>query len=91
MTEVVKFGKRIMDQSSEAKTAEVIFENLPEILRPDAVANLLSISVQTVYDWQYRQKTRRIPEDLFIKMNRLLYVRTTALKRWITAQNSYMT
>lgn len=67
-----------------------LFDNLPEILRPAAVAELLGVSIKTIYDWRYRQKTRNIPEDLFIKFNRFLYVRTSALKKWINHQNNIL-
>ena len=67
-----------------------IFDNLPEILRPAAVAELLGVSIKTIYDWRYRQKTRNIPEDLFIKFNRFLYVRTSVLKKWINHQNNFL-
>lgn len=67
----------------------MLFDNLPEILRPQMAAELLGISIKTVYDWRYRQKTRNIPDDLFIKFNRFLYVRTSALKKWMNHQNNY--
>lgn len=65
----------------------VLFNNLPELVKPDYVANLLGISIKTIYDWNYRQKMRNIPEGLFIKINRLLYLRTTVLRDWINSQN----
>jgi predicted DNA-binding transcriptional regulator AlpA len=64
-----------------------IFDNLPEILRPSPTAELLGISVNTIYDWKYRGKTRNIPKDLFIKINRSLYIRTEVLKDWIISSN----
>lgn len=67
-----------------------LFDNLPEILRPATAADLLGVSIKTIYDWRYRQKTRNIPEDLFIKLNRFLYVRTSALKEWINRQNNIL-
>ncbi|MFX3675601.1 MAG: helix-turn-helix domain-containing protein [bacterium] len=70
--------------------SQPFFDNLPEILRPAAVAELLDVSIKTIYDWRYRQKTRNIPEDLFIKFNRFLYVRTSVLKKWINQQNNFL-
>jgi predicted DNA-binding transcriptional regulator AlpA len=55
-----------------------------------AVADLLGLSIKTIYDWRYKQKTRNIPSDLFIKVNRLLFVRTAVLRKWITSQNQYL-
>jgi hypothetical protein len=67
--------------------SSMLFQNLPEILRPDKAAELLGVSIKTIYDWRYRQKTRNIPNDLFFKLNRLLYIRTSALQKWINQQN----
>jgi len=67
-----------------------LFENLPELIKPQLAANTLGISIKTIYDWHYRGKTRNVPEDLFIKINRLLYIRKTALKRWINSQNQFV-
>ena len=68
----------------------LLFDNLPEIIRPNIAAKLLGVSVKTIYDWRYRQKTRNIPDDLFLKINRFLYVRTSALKKWINTQNKFL-
>ena len=66
------------------------FNNLPEIMKAVAVADLLGLSIKTIYDWRYKQKTRNIPNNLFIKINRLLYLRTAVLREWITSQNQYL-
>ena len=66
------------------------FNNLPEIMKAVAVADLLGLSIKTIYDWRYKQKTRNIPSNLFIKINRLLYLRTAVLREWITSQNQYL-
>ena len=65
----------------------VLFENLPELMKPEAVAQLLGVSVLTIYDWKYRQRLRGAPNGLFIKLNRLLYLRTEVLRQWISSQN----
>lgn len=64
-----------------------LFYNLPDLIKPTVAADLLDISVKTIYDWRYQAKTRNIPDDLFIKINRLLYLRTKSLRRWIISQN----
>ena len=65
----------------------MFFENLPELLRPQAAAALLGLSRQTIYDWHHKRVQRNIPPSLFLKINRLLYVRTEVLKAWISSQN----
>ena len=64
-----------------------LFENLPELIRPAVAANVLNLSTWTIYDWKYRQKQRGVPSNLFVKINRNLYIRTSVLKRWIASQN----
>ena len=78
------------DYNKSSSKDDTLFDNLPEILRPKVAADLLGISIKTVYDWRYRQKTRNIPDDLFIKFNRFLYVRTSALKKWMDQQNNIL-
>ncbi len=66
---------------------DVIFDNLPEIIKSEVLANYLSVSIKTIYDWRYRGQTRNIPSNLFIKINRLLYIRKSVLLNWINSQN----
>lgn len=75
---------------SGEKSPDLFFNNLPEIMKAVTVADLLGVSVKTIYDWRYKQKTRNIPNDLFIKINRLLYLRTAVLRKWITSQNQFL-
>lgn len=72
------------------KESNEFFNNLPEIMKAVAVAELLGLSIKTIYDWRYKQKTRNIPNNLFLKINRLLYMRTAILREWITSQNQYL-
>ena len=74
---------RNLDKAARPK----LFDNLPGLLKPSTVAALLDISVKTIYDWRYRGKMKQVPETLFIKINRLLYLRTDVLRDWIASQN----
>lgn len=76
-------------ENSNDFSLEVLFENLPELLTPIKVAEMLSLSVKTIYDWHYRPKNRiaAVPAGLFIKFNRLLYLRTEVLRKWVVSQN----
>lgn len=65
----------------------VLFDNLPELIRPRDLSRILGISIATIYDWKYRGKTRDVPINLFIKINRTLFIRTDVLKNWISLQN----
>lgn len=65
----------------------MLFENLPELLKPEKVASILGISVSTIYDWHYRMRLKKVPQNLFLKFNRLLFIRTNVLRDWIVSQN----
>lgn len=64
------------------------FDNLKGWMRPQEVAETFGISILTIYSWKAKAKTRKVPEGLFIKFNRQLYVRTDVLRRWISSQNN---
>ena len=64
-----------------------LFENLPKFIRPAVAAAVLGVSINTIYDWKYRHKERKIPADLFLKISRLLFIRTEVLEQWIVSQN----
>lgn len=79
-----------INQNDEEKIikSDLLFNNLPEILKASTAAKILDVSIKTIYDWRYRQKTRKIPNNLFLKVNRALYLRTAVLRQWVTSQNS---
>lgn len=71
----------------ESQIRDTFFDNLKGWMRPQEVADTFGISVLTIYSWKAKAKTRKIPEGLFIKFNRQLYIRTDVLRRWISSQN----
>jgi hypothetical protein len=75
---------------SPMTSGDEFFDNLKGWMRPQEVANTFGISVLTIYSWKAKAKTRRVPEGLFVKFNRQLYVRTDVLRRWISSQNESM-
>ncbi len=78
----------VQPEQRAAPKALAFFENLPPILRAEAVAQFLGISIKTIYDWRYRAKIKEVPPNLFIKFNRQLYVQTEALRQWMASQNA---
>lgn len=64
------------------------FENLKGWMSPQEVAEKFGISVWTIYRWKNRGKLAGVPEGLFIKFNRKLFIRTDVLRLWISSQNS---
>ncbi|QDK37906.1 helix-turn-helix domain-containing protein [Bdellovibrio sp. NC01] len=78
----------IATQALEASSREFrLFENLKALLTPREVCDLLNISIKTIYDWKYRGVLRGVPEELFVKVNRKLFIRTDILRKWILSQN----
>jgi len=73
---------------NRGKKDQVLFENLPDVIKPNVAASVLGLSVKTIYDWNYRQVEKGIPNNLFLKVNRLLYIRTDVLKQWIVSENA---
>lgn len=65
----------------------MLFENSKELLSPQEVSRLLEISKKTIYDWKYRPVIRRVPDGLFVKFNRKIFIRTDILRNWILSQN----
>jgi len=63
------------------------FDNLKGLLTPQEVGQLLGVSRATIYDWKYRSVIREVPEGLFVKFNRKLFIRTDILRKWILSQN----
>lgn len=56
------------------------------LMRAVDVAKALGISLETVYDWKYRAKKRRVPAGMFVKIGRMLYVNTVLLREWLSGQ-----
>ena len=70
------------------KQIDPFFDNLKGWMRPQEVADTFGISVWTIYKWKNRGKLAGVPEGLFIKFNRSLFIRTDVLRLWISSQNS---
>lgn len=75
-------------QNLESGPAELkFFDNLKGLLTPQEVGQLLGVSRATIYDWKYRSVIREVPDGLFVKFNRKLFIRTDILRKWILSQN----
>ena len=67
-----------------------VFENLPETISLPKAEELLNRKVKTFYDWRARPTLRRrfpVPNNLFLKINGRLSMRTRILRQWIALQN----
>lgn len=67
---------------------KLFFDNIKKFLRPQEVADMFDMSLQTIYDWKYRPHVRNTPDGLFIKFNGQVYLQTEILVAWVSNQNS---
>jgi len=74
----------------EVPIKKSFFENLPELIKANTAAELLNVSIKTLYDWKYRAREKKIPEQLFVTIRRNLYLRTSILREWISQQNPHL-
>lgn len=54
-----------------------------KLIRVCEVASILGVSLETIYDWKYRAEVRNVPGEMFVKIGRMLFVRTDILREWI--------
>lgn len=57
-----------------------------ELIRAIDLANHLGLSKETIYDWKYRSKKKEIPAGMFIKIGKMLFIRTSILKIWLNSR-----
>jgi predicted DNA-binding transcriptional regulator AlpA len=79
---------KALDQLAGKSHWDLLFDNSKALLRPKDVSDILGVSVKTIYDWKYRAKKKRIPKQLFLKLNGQLYIRTDILKGWFASENA---
>lgn len=58
---------------------EPVFENL-EIMKASEFCSRFGYSMKTVYDWKYRPKKNKVPENLVVKFRGKLFIRTDVLR-----------
>jgi hypothetical protein len=64
-----------------------LFDNLPKLMRTEQFAEHFRFSKATIYDWRYRGTLRGVPDNLFLTLNRRLYIRTDVFLAWLASQN----
>ena len=57
-----------------------VFDNLVSLMKASEFCSRFGYSMKTVYDWKYRPKKNKIPDDLVVKIRGKLFVRTDILK-----------
>lgn len=81
--------KRLNLNEPVVKTAPLaLFDNLPELITPKMVCQVLPYERTTIYDWHYRPEKYGVPENLFVKKRNpkdKTLLRRDVLKSWICA------
>lgn len=65
------------------------FENHIELMKASEFCARFGYSMKTIYDWKYRPKKNKVPENLVVKFRGKLFVRTDVLKRLIPFQHAF--
>lgn len=65
----------------------LFIENKIEFIELDEFCRGSGYSIKTVYDWKYRKRKYKTPNDLFAKFNAKVFLRVAVLKRWFLIQN----
>lgn len=60
-----KSFKLLSGSASECTSLDLLFDNLPELITPDQIAERGIASVKTTYDWKYRPRKYNTPNGLF--------------------------
>lgn len=65
-----------------------LFENWEKLMRIEDASRTYRIPKATFYDWKYRSEEKQIPQGLFVKFRRRLFIRTDVLNHWLESQVS---
>ncbi len=76
-------GKMETGKMDLLKFLETDHKNL---IRAHDVAEMMGVSLETVYDWKYRSKRKHIPDGTFVKINEMLFVRSDLLRSWLQSK-----
>ena len=80
-----KQPKRLSLVRQESKNSGSVFDNLPEFISPQMVAEVLPYEASTIYDWKYRPAKYDVPHNLFQakkKKGEKLLLRRDVLRAW---------
>ena len=60
-----------------------VFENKIDMITASEFCSKFGYSMKTIYDWRYRPRRNKVPENLVVKFRGKLFVRTDVLKSLI--------
>ncbi len=65
---------------SKTNVSEPVFENEMGLMKASEFCARFGYSVKTVYEWKYRPKRNKVPENLVVKFRGKLFIRTDVLR-----------
>ena len=72
-----------LNGSDYSSRYRMIFDNRIELLEAKEFCRLFGYKISTIYDWKYRPKKNKIPDDLFVKFRNKLHLRTDVLRKML--------
>lgn len=69
-----------MKSPSDAGAPALIFDNGTELMKASEFCERFGYSMKTIYEWRYRPKRNKVPENLVVKFRGKLFIRTDVLR-----------
>lgn len=66
--------------STGTHNPELIFENQFQLMKASEFCSKFGYSMKTIYEWKYRPKRNKVPENLVVKFRGKLFIRTDILR-----------
>ena len=65
-----------------------VFDILSELIKASEFCSRFGYSMKTVYEWKYRPKRNKVPDNLVVKFRGRLFIRTDILRNLIPFKRS---
>jgi hypothetical protein len=72
--------------SGREEVAPPVFENT--LMKASEFCSAFGYSMKTIYEWKYRPKKNKVPDDLVVKFRGKLFIRTDILRGLAPFANS---
>ncbi len=69
-------------------TAVPVFENSINLMEASEFCSQFGYSIKTIYEWKYRPKRNKVPENLVVKFRGKLFIRVDILRSLIPFEPS---
>jgi hypothetical protein len=69
-----------LSRSSGTVVPVPVFENEIGLMKASEFCSRFGYSMKTIYEWKYRPKRNKVPENLVVKFRGKLFIRTDVLR-----------